>query len=259
MINQVPDTCNGFFQANPLLHPKQYTQSTGVSADPLPQQLWQADWVSGTLLACFIMIVYILSRARKTLELQGKAFFLPRQTTLYGQAQPHLELHITLLAHIALTLSASLIYFTFVQTHTNLFLLNVTSSQLYFIYVGCLACYFLFKQACSVCINYIFFTEAQRIRWYDASTVLLCAEALCAFILSITITFATYSSTQILAMTLSGLILTKLLLAFKCLTIFFNHTYLILHLFVYLCTLEIAPLFALWSILAKIADILTLN
>ncbi len=254
MISQVPDTCPGFFQNNPLLHSKLFSQPTGLSADPLPQQLWQTDWVAGVLLACFIIIVYIFSQAHKTLKFQGHAFFFPPQATRHGQPQPHLELHTVLLTHIALTLSTALLYFAFVQARINLFLLSITPLQLYFVYAGLIAGYFLFKHTCSACINHVFFTEAQRIRWYDASTLLLCAEALCAFFLSIAITFSCYAPVHILTIALGGLALAKLLLAFKCLTIFFNHIYLFLHLFVYLCTLEIAPLFALWKILANITN-----
>ncbi len=259
MISQVPDTCNGFFQGNPFLHARQPLHTLGIAADPLPQQLWQNDWVIGILLLCFALIVYIICRAHQALKYQSRAFFFPPQSTLSAQPQPRLEFHVMIVAHLSLCLSAALLYFAFVQAHSNLFLLNITPPVLYLLYVACFICYFLFKYICAACINHIFFTEAQRTRWHDTNALLICTETLCAFILCIILIFSGYSFTYILIAVLCLLALSKTLLAFKCLTIFFNRFYLILHLFAYLCTLEIVPLLALWKTLANIMNILTLN
>ncbi len=259
MFSQVPDTCNGFFQGNPLLHARQPIQSIGVPADLLPQQLWQFDWATGILLLCFVLLTCVVSYSHKAIGHQCRIFFFPPQSSLSGQPQARIEPHFVLLSYLSLSLSAGLMYFAFVQKHTDFFLLGISPFTLYLLYVGCVICYFLVKYLCSKFINYVFFTEAQRERWRDVTALAICTEAIGAFVLSLAFTFSAEPPAHLLIVALGGVILLKSLLAFKCLTIFFNHIYLFLHLFAYLCTLEIAPLLALWAVLGRMAHILTLN
>lgn len=50
---------------------------------------------------------------------------------------------------------------------------------------------------------------------------------------------------------LTLLLIVKILLLLKCFSTFFEKFYGILHLFVYFCTLEAAPVVVLWTILKE--------
>ncbi len=235
------------------------THAPGVAAEPLPRQLWHYDWTAAVLLLCFLAVAYTLARSRQALAYQTGIFFFSPHSTLSSQAHPTLEPHIVLLVHLPLTLCAALLYYAWVLPHTDPFLLNLSPLALYAIFAGCIALFLLLKFTLTEGINYIFFTQEQRSRWRDAQALLLCVESLGASALALVFLFCPVPRETAFWGTLGALVLLKLLLAYKCLTIFFNRTYLFLHLFTYLCTLEAAPLLALWYVLGKITDILTLN
>ncbi len=235
------------------------THAPGVAAEPLPRQLWHHDWTAAVLLLCFLAVVYMLARSRQALAYQASTFFFSPRSTLSSQAHPTLESHVVLLAHLPLTLGVALLYYAWALPYTDPFLLNLSPLGLYAIYAGCVALCLLVKHYLAEGINNVFFTEGQCSRWRDSRALLLCIESLGAFVLALVFLFCPVPRETALQVTLGALILLKLLLAYKCLTIFFNRSYLFLHLFAYLCTLEIAPLLVLWHVLGKTAYFLTLN
>lgn len=103
-------------------------------------------------------------------------------------------------------------------------------------------------------VNWVFFDKASREIWRKAYSYILALETL-LFLPIILLSIYTNILREIsIYAILTVVILTRILLFYKTYHIFFGKIYGILHLFVYLCTLEAMPLLVLLKVLSVTAD-----
>jgi len=245
----------GYFKDNPLLHPELRVTHHGRSAVPVPYMLWRDDWVASVLLFSFVLLIYVVGQLKHQFVQQAKNFFFPvkNRPTLFAE-ETSFESHAVFFMIFLLSLLGGLLSFVYAQYTLNLFLSQVSPYLLLFIYTGCFLSYFILKQILSSFVNWVFFEKHQQEQWKESSNFLISIE--CVLIFPLALVFVYFNISVIHTIIILGIILlfAKILLVYKCYSLFFPKIYGLFHLFAYLCALELVPLLALWKSLTFITE-----
>lgn len=249
-----------FFAQNKLLHPELVVRPSGYVAQPLPYQLWRDDWVTGSLLLCFLVLVYLYSQAKKFFMLQARNFVFPTKELMSAApVETGLETSSVIFFFLLLSLQGGLLAFGYSQYALSIFLGQLSPYLLLGIYISCWLAYFICKRILYSFTNWIFFNKQQRRLWNESYNFLICAESLILFPIVVVSVYFTPPLQFTLYAVLTLLIGVKALMAYKCFSIFFKNILGALHLIVYLCALELSPLVIIGLILMRITDILILK
>ncbi len=243
----------GFFHDNAMLHPELPYRCSGISADPLPYRLWRDDIVTGCLLLCLLIIIYVFNATRRQLRYQTKDFFSPQKEHIgLFSVKTGIEIRSRLLIYFLLSLMGGLFVFACLQDKFNALPGWFSPHWLLGGYVAGFFLLFLFKRLLGSFINWVFFPKSQQIQWNDSYAYLNTIEGLIFFPLLLTFVYFSIPFDISFWIFLFILLVIKILFTFKSYKIFFRKSYGVLHLFAYLCALEIMPLIALWEILAMV-------
>ena len=155
---------------------------------------------------------------------------------------------------ILLSLLGGLAIFAYAQHTFDFFFVQLSPHMMMGLYVVSLLAMFAVKRIMSSLVNWIFFPKSQQKTWNDACAYLNYVEVLLFFPLLIIYIFFIATFEKTITLFLFILLSIKFLLTFKAYNIFFSKSYGVLHLFAYLCALEIMPLLALWKLLAIMTE-----
>ena len=140
------------------------------------------------------------------------------------------------------------IWFFHYFTSTNIPLSHQVSHEILLsIYTILIALLYCCKYTLYRFINWIFFDKEQNDSWTTSYFDLIIATGFLLFPTILLIVFFNLSFFLAQTLVLATLLITKLLLFYKCIRNFFNHFHGILHLILYFCTLEIVPDLLLWK------------
>lgn len=250
-----PEQYCGFFSGNPMLHTELPYQSQYLSAIPLPYRLCRDDMVSGSLLLCLFMLVYIVKKKHQQLVQQMRDFFYsPRERTGLPAVETGTEARSRLFTVCLLSLIGGLFMFIYTQQDLHIMLGEMSSRQLLAIYVGSLLLFFAVRHMMSRFVNWIFFPKSLQKQWNENYFLLFSVESLLLFPLLLASVYFILPFEKLICFFLFILLIIKILLTFKTYNIFFHKSYCQFHLFAYLCALEIMPLLALWKALAIVTE-----
>ncbi len=243
-----------FFKGNPMLHPELSAASGhGYIATPLPYQLWRDSWVTGSLLALFVLLFVVINRTRDQFALQLRNFFYTPQSTESTYAK---GLRFGSAAVVVMTLQLSLlggfVTYLYAQSQLDLFLSQISPYKLYTLYVGIFLAYFIARRMLYAFADWVFFARKQHTLWLEATSLVLAIECLLAFPCVLTFVYFSLSLSQLLTAVGALVVASWILLAIKCWSIFFKHLHCLLHFFIYLCTLEIATAVVLVRVLGYV-------
>lgn len=254
--NRIIDFGSDFFKGNPLIHPELPPRNQGVSATPLPYALSNDNLVTIGLLTCMLMLIFVVNKTRRQLRQQTKDFFVaPRQHNGLFAVETNIEGWAHVFTVFQLSLMGALSMFAFSQYELNIFLGQISPRWLLGVYLASFLSFFIVKRVLTRFTNWVFFTPFQQQVWSEINSYMFTIECIIFFPLLLTFVYFRTPFIKTCIVFLIMLILVKLLLAFKARQIFFPKFYGFLHLFAYLCALEIMPLLALW----KSLDIVTEN
>ena len=242
-----------------LVRSMEVREASGMAGEPLPY-LMRADWpVSCVTLCCFFLIIYAVRNGRKYLYQHFKDFFRQKDRAGLFDDSSNSDFRYTLALSCVFTVSAGIFIFDYF-TETNPRLLHtLPHTWLLGIYLGSMFALVSIKWISYRFINWIFFEREQNKRWITAYFDLLggCGLILySAALLAVYLDLNAYISYTIV---LSIAACSKILLFYKSFRNFFKHFHGILHLILYFCALEIAPLLFLWKGLGYVNDLLILN
>lgn len=256
-VSRLVDFDEGYFKDNAMLHPEVPHRNVGHSAVPMPYLLSHDDLVTGSLLLCFLILVYVLNKTRRQLTQQTKDFFsAPKERTGLFAVETTIESRSRLFITFQLCLMGGLLVFAYAQYSLDIFLGQISPRLLLGLYVCCFIAYFVAKRILSAFVNWIFFPKSQQKLWDDSYSYLVSVESLLLFPFALIFVYFNLPFEKGIWMFLFIILITKILLTFKTLKIFFPKCYGLFHLFAYLCALELMPMLALWKSLAYITDIL---
>lgn len=222
----------------------------------LPTVLSADDGVNGVLLSCLLLLLVAVLLQQTKLADRLTLFFYPstgKSSTSGKKEQDRSELPILVLA-IMSSLLIAVIYFAYVRR--ELPALRFTSIQAIGIYGAVCFLFLVVRQRLQALVNAIFFPKEKRQLWsrdygliFSLESVLLWPIALLVIYLGIS------SETTVFAFAIM-LLFVKTLVLTKDFAYFFRKIYGVLHLFVYFCALEAAPLLILWKILGRLTNYL---
>jgi len=217
------DFHHGFFTGNPLYQPELPSHSQGMSAITQPYTLWRDDLVTGSLLLCFILLVYAFNKIRQQLQQQTKDFFFPprEQKGLFA-VETSIESRSRTFMVLQLCLLGGLMMFGYSQYELKLFLGQLSPHWLLGIYVSSFILFFIVKFLLTKFINWIFFPKFQQKVWHDSYSYLLSIESILIFPLALLFIYFRFPFEKIIWIFLFILVVIKILLAFRTYIIFFN-------------------------------------
>ena len=177
-----PEQYCGFFSGNPMLHTELPYQSQYLSAIPLPYRLCRDDMVSGSLLLCLFMLVYIVKKKHRQLVQQMRDFFYsPRERNGLPAVETGIEARSRLFTVCLLSLMGGLLMFIYTQQDLHIVLGEMSSRQLLAIYVGSLLLFFAVRHMTSRFVNWIFFPKSLQKQWNENYFLLFSVESLLLF------------------------------------------------------------------------------
>jgi len=243
------DDCS-FFQGDTLLHTEVPYHPFGFAATSTPFRLRYHGWCGLLLLLCMLLAVSLVLRLRKKFRelLRGVFFPIPGKTDVPATDDP-LRYSTRLVAICLLSLSATIVTFTFALNDVGYYPFLETPYILFVILFFLWLVYFVLKRLMSSFVNWIFFRREKIFTWQRAYTFLFVTEATFFLILAMAVVFLPVSPADMLFLALVFVAFVKIVLLFKTYQIFFSKIYGILHLIVYFCTLELMPLLVLQQML----------
>lgn len=243
------DDCS-FFQGDTLLHTEVPYHPFGFAATSTPFRLRYHGWCGLLLLLCMLLAVSLVLRLRKKFRelLRGVFFPIPGKTDVPATDDP-LRYSTRLVAICLLSLSATIVTFTFALNDVGYYPFSETPYILFVTLFFLWLVYFVLKRLMSSFVNWIFFRREKIFTWQRAYTFLFVTEATFFLILAMAVVFLPVSPADMLFLALVFVAFVKIVLLFKTYQIFFSKIYGILHLIVYFCTLELMPLLVLQQML----------
>lgn len=222
-------------------------ETWGMSAHSMPDTPHRSDVVAVSLLLCFFLLFVVRVCYRGKMKDSFSAFFLPSNSGDKAVDNNGVEWKRII---VALLFSLQGAIFILVTTEASHLVSPVMSPWILVgVFALLLLLYIIAKQFLYHFVHSVFFTKAQQHRWRENYTFLFTALTLLLFLLLLLLVYLHLDLKIVLISGLSVLLFVKILLLFKCFSTFFEKIDGILHLFVYFCTLEAAPLVVLWTIL----------
>lgn len=245
----------GFFNEDSLLHPELMGGQHGFAADPRPYTLGTDDYVTGSLLLCFLLMVYLFNKTRKQFLQQTHDFFLaPRDRKGLSAVTTTIEAHSALFIVLQLCVLGSILCYFFIGSTLNLTMCTVSPQMLMLMYCGCFLAYFTVKRILYSFVNWVYFEKIQQKQWKDSHSFLITVEAAVFLPLVLISVFLDADVIKMAWISVIFLVIHKILMLYKSYKIFFPKIHCIFHLFTYLCTLEMIPMLILGHFILLITD-----
>ena len=239
-------------QFEQLLHPDvralvghyetQPWRSSGMAGDPVDYQFRNDDYVTSIILLSFFMMAWVIASSWRFLRRQFKDFFYTRERpNLFAEREDNvLRGRVFLIVQTCFLIA--LLFFTISRTY----LPEVFNSVSPYILLGSATVvsivYYVGKILLYNIINHTFFSPAKCKLWNDTylTSVFITGCGLLPIVLLVVFFDVPFTYTALACILLLSVI--KMSLLYKCHGIFFNSLLGGVHIFLYLCTLEIIPL-----------------
>lgn len=225
----------------------------GVPGDPAPRRLRDDDVVTSTLLLSFVFMMWVIAASWKFLRHTVKDFYhhRTRPNLFADRVDTELRGRFFLVAQ-----TCFLQGILFMDSVQDLLPDAAEARSPYpWLVIGTLAVgiYYAAKLALYNFVNTVFFDAARRRLWNDTFFVSILTVGVFLMPVTLLVVFFDLPFTQALSTYVLLMAIVKILLLYKAHRIFFDRLSKSLHLILYFCALEIAPLLFLWGLLVTIA------
>ncbi len=232
----------------------------GMAGDPVPYQFRSDSLVTSLLMLSFFMAAWVISRSRRYLHKQIKDFFRhrDRENLFAERTESEMQGQAFLIFQTCLVLGT--LFFDYTQECQTEVFNQVSPYKILASSVGIFCTFYLVKTILYHVVNSVFFNRKQRQQWSASYLLSILALGVALLPVSLLVVYFDLSLQHTAIVFIALLAVDKILLVYKCSRIFFNYPFGLLHLFLYFCTLEIAPIFVLFRILVYANNLLlTLN
>ncbi len=249
-----------FFSKDPLYHPEINGGRYGMAGDPMPYAIRQDDVITGLLLGCFILVMIAFSRLRHFILRQIKDFFYvphSERTTVVTETTSEFRFQFFLVFHTCVL--CALLSFFYVQENVSQTFILKSPYHLIALFTASFVVFYLVKAFLYTVINKIFFDGKKNEQWLKSQLFLISMMGVVLLPLVLLLSYFDLTLNNALIYALVVLILVKILTFYKCYVIFFRRNALSLQFILYLCALEIVPLFIFYGVLRIVVDYLKIN
>ena len=258
----------GFFKLDPLLrndsllfHPPGDYQAgqRGLATEYLPEALNRNDGVTIIVLICLLLLVVVVVTFHTSFSKCVKNLFFTQNNQ--NSKSTTQEIHNTEFVYGLLGLMwcmlSSILYYAYAQNHWTLELVPLNSLQILGIYSGVFFLFLLAKHFLLHLVNGIFFDIRKRRVWHQDYSILFALESILFLPLGLLTIYFGLTPEKGLYVLGFLLLFVKSMVLIKDYAYFFGKIYGVLHLFVYFCALEAAPILVLWTVLGRLTNYLT--
>lgn len=237
-----------------LVAPQSLSDLMQLHGQALPFSIMSDDLCQGVIMSCFVVVVLVLTLCSKYFKEQMKDFFLPtnNQEALTAVKKPSATYTPWIMSAILCTCDG-LLLFAVANQHYYVQAGYIPSGVLLGLCVGCFFVYNLLRWILYSFVNWIFFAKVEKRSWNSGFSFLLTLEGLLGFLVVIMAVNMGWDDKTIAIALVSVYVLMRILLLYHSFRIFFPKLYGLLHLFAYLCTLELIPLLVLWKFVETIS------
>lgn len=232
-------------------------EPTGYKGTPNGYQLYNDNGIAGFLLLLFLGIAYIFYNGRKHILDQIKGIFHVQDT---GSLSTINDVRYGLFLRFSTsTLLGLLVFIYFKEMDPSMPLQYLCRYEMLGAYISIFILYFVAKRLSYYFLGWIFFDKQIRKSWnecYSASNNLL---GFVLFPLVLLIIYTNFSLHFLFWGCIIMVMLSEILMFYKGLNLFMKNIYGFLYIILYLCTLEIIPLFILLEVLSQVNIILLIK
>ena len=256
---RIPDYNKERFLADDsLYHPELAHEPFGVAGDPVPYNINNDNVITSLLLGCFIVSLLAFAISRNFILQQLKDFFyIPKREDIKTPTANEVKALVFFALQTCLLLAMA--YFFYIKTYVaNTFAFSEEYMFIGLVFLVILA-YSIMKYPLYSLVNYTLFSGKNNGQWMYTMLLLSAIEGTLLFPAILFQSFFDASPKNIIIYTIIVFFLVKILTFYKCFVIFFRKKGLFLQIILYLCTLEIIPLLALWGGLEIITNALTIK
>ena len=247
-----------FFSESPYFHAEVGTDNQGVAGDPVPYSIAGDNLVTALLLGCFVLSVVYFARLKDFIFRQLHNLFRLPHGNVQEFSETSGELLMQLFLIVQTCLLFALLYFFHANTNGNdAFLFD--QYLIIGIYAGIFLLYFLLKILLYQGVGWVFFNPKKNGQWIRFFLFLISFEGILIFPLVLLQSFFSLSTKTVAIYVASVVIFVKILSFYRTYIIFFNQKSAFIKNILYLCALEIVPLFYLWGILTLMSESLKVN
>lgn len=236
------------------------TGQWGMPAEPMPEVLYRNNSVVIFLLLCLLLFLAMVLVQRTSIGEQVSAFLFPqpRQSHLSLAVERWSKSVTRMISVVMFSLLAGILYYVYVHRSGSVqSIFSLSTWTLLGIYSGVCCVLLLFRQWMYFFVNSVFFEREQRRLWREDYAFLFSLEVILFLLLAVLVVYFDLPLKKCIWGALIVLLFVKILVLAKDFTYFFKKIYGVLHLFVYFCALEAAPLLVLWTTLDRITQYLT--
>lgn len=229
----------------------------GIAGDPIPYRFRTDNYVTIALLLDFFLGVLVIARSRRYLANSIKHFFRPYDHRNMFTERTDTELHGQLFLILQTCFILGVLTFDFVQNRLPEVFNIVSPYTILLASSGIFAAFYLMKIILYYLINNVFFDHDVISTWRKTYLLSVFSLGIAFFPLALLVVYFDLSFSALPTIVLVLLSINKLMLTYKAFHIFSGYKMSGIHIILYLCTLEILPLFALWRALVYSLNSLT--
>lgn len=247
-----------FFSESPYFQPEISGGRRGVAGDPVPYTVAGDNLVTALLLGCFVLTVVAVAQLKDFIVRQTRSFFRIRRGNTTEISETSNELWVQFFLVVQTCLLASLFYFLYacVDDHDAFFF---EEPVIIGIFAAIFLVYFLLKFVLYGSVGWVFFDVKKNGQWTRSYLLLVSFEGLLMFPFVLLLSYFDLSTESAVIYVIAVVVFVKILAFYRTFIIFFSQKGSYLKYILYLCALEIVPLFALWDILALTSLYLKVN
>lgn len=215
---------------------------------PLPYNLMRDPLAVALLLGVFVALLLVFATCRNYMSDMLRRFFVPTNNmTPVKELRTPAQIWSPLSASLALCVGAGLLLTAHLSQHFDLLSGFYSPRLVMGCSIGLFVAYYSLRRLLYVFVNWIFFERSDRRQWSAGYAFLTVLEGLLLLPILMCALNGRWDFGFTLIVVVVSLGILRFLLLYYSFRIFFPKIYGVLHLFSYLCTLELIPLFFLWK------------
>ena len=248
-----------FFAGHRWLHTEVPYRPKGISGDPIPYRFRTDSVVTLLILIVFFLATFVVARSYRYLIAQVKDFFHTRSRENMFTPTEDTRLHGSPFLIFQTCFVLGIVFFDYTQNALPHVFNQISPYVLLTLDFTIFFLYYIIKIGLYNAVNSVFFDRNQNRQWNKAFLLTILGTGLLLFPVALLVVYFDLSFHVMTTLTISIVTTFSLLRLYKSYTIFFTYNFGWVHIFLYFCATEIAPLLILWRILVYSNEYLTIN
>lgn len=213
----------------------------------IPYSLRNDDVIAAILLVCLLLSVFILARYRKLLEQLGQNFILHKSRSSLFISVTSVDMRFMFLLVLQSCLMTGICLLAYFKDLTPELIQHVSPHVLLTLYCGICVVYFILKWVTYLFVGWVFFDKTTVRLWVESYFTIIYFVGFALFPLTLFSVYLNFNANLLFVSGIVILIVVKILIFYKSIKFFFGQASSLVALILYLCALEIIPIFMVFK------------